>query len=98
MHDSTLIHNTKAGICSPIKQISKSTIRKLLIAADKDKDDKLSLEDLTAFIQQHGIRSITSNVLKAMYNEVTGRRVVTQKYLQDKPITFDELVFCCIFV
>lgn len=78
-----------------MKEVTKESVRKLLEAADKDGDGKISLDDLLSFIEKHEVRSITTSIAKAMYNEVTSRRVVTQKHLKDKPITFDELIFCC---
>ena len=79
----------------PIKQVRKESVYKLLVEIDKDMDGKISLEELTDFVRKHGLRSITNNIIRAMYNEITGRRVVIKKHLQDKPITFEELRFCC---
>ena len=81
---------------SPFDFDSREPLKPMVLdEKEKNKGGKISLEELTDFVRKHGLRSITNNIIRAMYNEITGRRVVIKKHLQDKPITFEELRFCC---
>ena len=81
-----------------LEEIPKHCFEKLLTAVDQDMDRKISLEELTEFVQRSQLREFSDDLVKTMFKEVTERRPVVHKTQLNNPISLEELITCCILL
>ena len=79
-----------------IIDVPRNCVEKLFLSMDKDKDEKVSYDELVEYICKVDLHLVRPEMANDMFHEITKYRGIAHKEQLELPLTLDKIYLCCI--
>jgi len=97
LHNMTCWPSKYAMQRDPIPEVARTCVEKLFTDIDADMDGRISHDELQAYARKSNLTFLSPEIVAQMFQEIANRRAIIHQEQVNNPITFDELLSCCIF-